>query len=243
MMKKNAIALSVAALVGGLGFAGGASASAIQMAGGADAPGSTATQLVVNNGGIGHSLYVPYFTVQNGNSTLINIVNTDTINGKAVKIRFRGASNSDDLFDFQLFLSPGDVWSANINQAADGRAQLTTTDKSCTLPASVNQAFVLDRLPTTITATERANQTREGYIEIFTMADVPPQTLLATGVLAAPVMANAMFTAIKHVGGVLPVPALPCRFWSTTSRPKARLTPPASKLRPPACSATSPSST
>lgn len=197
MMKKNAIALSVAALVGGLGFAGGASADVIR------ATNTDATDIQVNPGGIGHSLLFPYYTTQNGNSTLLNIVNTDTVNGKAVKVRFRGASNSDDVFDFQLFLSPGDVWTANVNQGPDGRSRVTTGDKSCTLPASVNQSFVLDRLPAQIDAAERANQTREGYVEIFTMANVPP-----TGINIDPLTpgssANRLFTAIKHVNGVPP---------------------------------------
>ena len=66
---------------------------------------------------------------------------------KAVKLRFRGASNSDDVLDFQLFLSPGDVWSGNINQRTDGLATINTSDNSCTLPALVTgQPFVTTRL-------------------------------------------------------------------------------------------------
>ena len=184
-MRKNAVALSVAALVGGLSMVGGASAAVIT------AVDTTAVDLRVNAGGIGHSLLVPYYTAQSGNSTLINIVNTDTVNGKAVKLRFRGASNSDDVLDFQLFLSPGDVWSGNINRRADGLATINTNDNSCTLPAIVTgQPFVTTRLQSGLTADAQAAQTREGYVEIFNMADVRPGTTL--------------FTAIKHVNGVPP---------------------------------------
>src|SRR6185369_7712743 len=109
-MRKNLIALSVAAFVGGLGMAGSATASVI---GGAPA---TADSESVRQSGTGHQLIVPYFNTQVGNATLFNIVNTDVTNGKAVKIRFRGASNSDDVFDFTLLMSPGDVWTANISQ-------------------------------------------------------------------------------------------------------------------------------
>ena len=209
MMKKNAIALSVAALVGGLGFAGGASANAIAAIGGgggtgtAGTPPSLAINLQINNGGIGHSLLVPYYTVQNGNSTLINVVNTDTVNGKAVKVRFRGASNSDDVFDFQLYMSPGDHWSASISQAADGRAALYTEDKSCTLPADINRPFVLDRLPASLDADGKAAQTREGYVEIFNMADIPPRFIQPT-LLYDNTKANPLYTAIKHVNAVPP---------------------------------------
>src|SRR5690554_5057371 len=126
-MKKNLLALSVAAALG----AGVSAAHAYQ-------PGGAETT--------GNALVVPYYTVQNGNATLINIVNTDTVNGKAVKVRFRGAEASDDVFDFQLFLSPADMWTANISQGPDGRARLVTTDNSCTLPANVNESFLTFRL-------------------------------------------------------------------------------------------------
>lgn len=191
-MRKNLIAMSVAAFVGGLGMAGGAAAAVF-----ADTTAGAvtdATAEVVRAGGTGHQLIVPYYNTQAGNATLFNIVNTDTTNAKAVKIRFRGGSNSDDVFDFQLYLSPGDVWAANISRGADGRAFLTTTDKSCTLPAGVGSgagsSFVTARLPQTLTGDALNRETREGYIEIFNMADIAPGT--------------ALFTAVKHVNGVAP---------------------------------------
>lgn len=87
-MKKNVLALSIATMIGGLGFTGAAFAAAGDVS--------------VNPNGDGHILLVPYYTVQDGNVTAFNIVNTDTKNGKAVKVRFRGASNSDDVLDFQV---------------------------------------------------------------------------------------------------------------------------------------------
>jgi hypothetical protein len=183
IMKKKVLALSVAAALTG-GLAGPASAV-----------------LNVVDNGIGHMLLVPYFTTQGGNSTLLNLVNTDTVNGKAVKIRFRGGVDSDDIFDFQLFMSPGDMWTANISQTAGGLSTLTTSDKSCTLPASVNADFITARLASFTSADGVVHgvneQTREGYVEIFNMADIPP-TLPGT------TTANALFTTIKHVSNVAP---------------------------------------
>jgi hypothetical protein len=79
----------------------------------------------MNKDGVGHMLMVPYFTAQAENSTLINITNTDTVNGKAVKVRFRGAANSDDVFDFQVFLSPGDVYAFSVSKDSAGNAKFT----------------------------------------------------------------------------------------------------------------------
>ncbi len=213
-MRKNILALSITA-IGGMVMSGAAFAGVQIDANGSIVPAlptaSTAVNLAISADGAGHILLVPYFTVQNGNATLINLVNTDKTFGKAVKVRFRGAANSDDVFDFQVFLSPGDVWSANVSKGADGRAALTTTDKSCTLPKNVNTSFVTDRLPSTYTAAQKALQTNEGYVEIFNMGDIPKsrysaQTGLAPSASSSPVGTgdNPLYQAIKHVGGVAP---------------------------------------
>ncbi|WP_029695889.1 hypothetical protein [Comamonas badia] len=180
-MKKSVLALGVAAALGG--FAG----SALAITDAAPVPG-TATALTLSPTGTGHILIVPYYSAQNGNKTLLSLTNTDNTNGKIVKIRFRGAANSDDVNDFQVFLSPGDVWTADIHQGPNGVAALTTADKSCTKPADVNGDFGTGRFKSTWDADRLASNTREGYIEILNMADVPP--------------AAALYNAIKHKDGV-----------------------------------------
>lgn len=200
-MKKRILSLSIAAMIGGVGLAGGASAAVFTPA----VPGTLAD----NGFGTGNILLVPYFSTQGGNATLLSITNTDTVNGKAVKVRFRGAANSDDLYDFQVLLSPGDVWSASVSQdATTGISTLSTTDTTCTLPTSVNGAFQTGRVQQFSTASSIANQTREGYIEILNMADIPKfglydQGTIASGNITAPTT-NPLYTAIKHVNGVPP---------------------------------------
>lgn len=179
----------------------------LAVAGAFVAAGSASAALNLQNDGIGHILLVPYFTVQNGNATLLNLVNTDTTNAKAVKVRFRGGRDSDDVFDFQVFLSPGDVWTATLTQGSDGLARLTTTDTSCTLPSSAilnATPFVTSRLSTT-DATNGVG-TREGYIEIFNMADLPSGTTATSPIYAtvkhtsaggAPTCSDSILSAIE----------------------------------------------
>ena len=186
-MKKSTLALSIAAAIGSLGLAGAANAA-----------------MEVNPGGIGHQLVFPYFSAQGDNATLLSITNTDTVNGKLVKVRFRGAANSDDLYDFQVLLSPGDMWTAAVSKdATTGLAKLATSDKSCTLPASVSSTFNTNRLDPSATDAVKANNTREGYIEVITMGDIPP---LASG-MSADVAATKLFKTVKHVAGVAPCAA------------------------------------
>ena len=219
IMKKNLVALGVAAVLAGT-VGGAMAANSIRGTGGAVAgqtnTAGSATALAVSPAGVGHILFVPYYNAVNGNATLLNLTNTDVVNGKAVKVRFRGATNSDDVFDFTVLLSPGDVWTAKVAKGADGKSVLTTSDATVTLPAipAAGQPFVTDRLPSTFTDEQKAAQTLEGYIEILNVANVPPKfnpvaavagaTLTIAPPLAGGTTDNPLFTAIKHVNGVAP---------------------------------------
>lgn len=202
-MKKSVLALSISAAVGVIGMVG--SAHAITDLG-VTASTGTATQLKVNNSGIGHNLIVPYYTAQAANATLITLTNTTAV-GKAVKIRFRGAENSDDVKDFQIFLSPFDVWTANVSQSATGEAQITTDDASCAKPTMVAKTaykFGTDRLSTVANVAG----TREGYIEIFNMGDIPATYSAFQVANTAPAVTlgavNPLATAVTHVAGKAP---------------------------------------
>ena len=178
-MKKNVFALSVAAALAG--FAGTASAQVpFITATGADA----ATNFYIHDGGIGHILLQPYYTVQGNRNTLMNIINTDTVNGKAVKVRFRGARNSDDVFDFYVFLSPGDVWRTRVYRDGE-QTHIELPDSSCTLPSRdviAATAFKVDR----VYDQKDVREVREGYVELLTAADIIP--------------GKALYNTIKHNG-------------------------------------------
>ena len=191
-MKKSLLALSAAAtLAGGLGFVSSAHAIIVQD----DAVASVPATVMggVQSGGVGHVLFTPYFSTVNGNVTLISLVNTDTTNGKAVKVRFRGAANSDDILDFTVLMSPGDVWTASIEPSLTGVSRILSPDSTCVLPRQLGTDgvdFRTSRLDQKLSADAQALHTREGYIEYLNMANIKPGTDL--------------FKAIKHKDGVAP---------------------------------------
>ena len=203
-MRKNLLALSIAAMVGGLSGVANAAVFDVTAPAGAGttnvlaAPGLgvAATVLEPTVSGIGHILLVPYFTTQGANASLLNIVNTDQVNGKAVKLRYRGASNSDDIFDITIYLSPGDMWTANVSANGDISA-LSTTDTSCTIPSAAAIKAQGGKFSTARVLGNAAAETREGYIEILNMADVPPGTGVPTG-------NSALYNAVLHSNGVAP---------------------------------------
>jgi hypothetical protein len=108
---------------------------------------------------LGDFAIIPYYTVQENWVTGFHVTNTSA-DTQVVKFRFRRATDSEDVLDFNLVLSPFDVWVGNV-KSLDGVATVQTTDNSCTVP---------DRLRTTgsqaILVTE---DSQEGYIEVIGM--------------------------------------------------------------------------
>ena len=111
--------------------------------------------MYVNEKGMGEALIFPFYSAENGNNTLINIVNTvdsapatattdDTGAWKAVKVRIIEGQNSQEVLDFNLYLSPKDHFSFAISATADGGGMIKTADNSCTVPAipAEGQPFV-----------------------------------------------------------------------------------------------------
>ena len=122
-MKKNIISLAVAATV-----LGAAAAQAGQY---------------VNPDKTGEVLLFPFYNADNGNQTNMHVVNT-TASVKAVKIRFVEYKNSDEVLDFNVYLSPKDHFSFTVTKDPNGEgAAVMTRDNTCTVPAlgSANGAF------------------------------------------------------------------------------------------------------
>jgi hypothetical protein len=153
---------------------------------------TTAHAVNVNPDGLGEVLIYPYYTVREGNDTLLSVVNT-TNKVKAVKVRFLEGKNSREVIDFNLYLSPFDIWTGALKTSADGTL-LTTPDKSCTVPTIPPEGVALRNFEY---SGQRADgeddsldRTREGYVEIIEMGVVND-----TG-------AFTPATAATHVDGV-----------------------------------------
>jgi hypothetical protein len=162
---------------------------------------TTAEAVYLNPDGTGQVLIYPYYTVNssggNAFNTYISVTNTTSV-AKATKVRFREGRTSAEVLDFNLFLSPNDVWVGAIgpdtsDPSSAGRL-FGNFETSCTYPAipaggqpftNIAYTGAPDNLPGT-----GLDRTREGYVEIFDMATL-------TGALA---------TAVTHtvIGGPPP---------------------------------------
>ncbi|HRY14598.1 MAG TPA: hypothetical protein P5330_01840 [Candidatus Competibacteraceae bacterium] len=166
-MKKLALALGVVA--GGMGLV----------------PAAQAVNLATD--GLGQSLIFPYYTTRAGWNTLFNITNTsDEV--VAIKVRFHEGFNSRDVFDFNVILSPHDVWNGTLSNGVGDVPTFSTLDTTCTVPAipsggvSFNDvvntngllAYTGTARDTTVVNLQTTDRMREGYVTVIMMGSSPP---------------------------------------------------------------------
>ena len=170
--KKKSLYAAVLAGLGALGAAG------------------TANAVHLNPDGLGQVLIYPYYTTRAAAGasydTLMSVVNT-TNQTKLVKVRFLEGRNSREVLDFNLYLSPNDVFTGVVTATASG-ATFVTNDNSCVTPSDLfsgtgaraglntfkNFQYVTpngDSGPTDL------DRTREGYFEVIEMGVVTDATI------------------------------------------------------------------
>ena len=101
---------------------------------------SVSNAVNLNPDGIGQALIYPYYTVRNDLRTLISVVNT-TDKVKAIKVRFLEGKNSREVLDFNLYMSPYDVWTAGLKaDTTAGDVRIATDDRTCIVPITIRDA-------------------------------------------------------------------------------------------------------
>ena len=114
--KRNSLTLALVAAIGSVGIAGTASAA-----------------VHLSDNDQGQVLIYPYYTTRAGHDTYLSVLNTSALS-KALKVRFYEGKNGRDVLNFNVYLSPYDIWTAAIVNTANG-AKIITADHTCTAPA------------------------------------------------------------------------------------------------------------
>ena len=132
----------------------------------------------------GQALIFPYYTVNGGNQTLVQISNTHADEYKALKVRFVEGTNGRDVLYFHLYLAPNDTFAAAIySDDANGPALIANPDSSCTVPAFQNQPVPFRNFayagPNDDGLGDTPLRTREGHLEVIEMAVIDPEDLPA----------------------------------------------------------------
>jgi len=151
----------------------------------------SAHAVYVNQNGQGQALIYPYYTVQGGHNTYVSVVNT-TSAVKVVKVRFREGKASAEVLDFNLYLSPNDVWTGAVVPSPDSQAaRIITTDTSCTNPQLPDvgggvrgidfRNYLYSGSNVDAVGDESLSRTREGYLEMIEMGTLNPLTTPGAG--------------------------------------------------------------
>ncbi len=127
----------------------------------------------------GQALIFPYYTVNDGWVTTLNVMNTSP-NTLAVKVRFREKKNSRDVLDFNIVMSPYDAWAGVVQNSPDG-PQLFTPDNSCTSPLNINgvtgNRIAYTNIENSNSSDGGGNEVqrmRDGYVEMLVMGVARP---------------------------------------------------------------------
>jgi hypothetical protein len=158
----------------------------------------------------GQALIYPYFTVNDGWITTLNLMNTSE-KTLAVKVRFHETKNSRDVLDFVIIMSPFDSWTGWVEDSDLG-TRIRTVDNSCTSPVDIdgaNASSIAYTGPFNDTGGSGLNRMREGYVEVLVMGvatataqtATPPTTFDAAAAFAATDSLYVPYFS-EHVDGV-----------------------------------------
>ena len=149
----------------------------------------------VSQNNTGEVLLFPYYTVRSGYDTILSVVNTSAKTA-VFKIRWREAETSRETRDFNVILSPHDVWNGAVTQAVDGSTIFRTYDKSCTSPMLPGMTTTaLRAVDGAVGEVQFANvgSNAEGYFEVILMGVA--DTINNTGAVATALQAGALHNA------------------------------------------------
>lgn len=107
---------------------------------------NAATNVFVNPQGTGDALIYGYYNVRNNMGNLFTLTNTSDTFGVRARIRFIEAKNSCEVLDFDVCLSPDDVWTAYILNN-NGVANLNVIDSDTAIDTATTRGAIAGLLP------------------------------------------------------------------------------------------------
>ncbi len=146
--------------------------------------------VTVEKDGTGDYLIAPaYYAIANW-KTELKVVNTNTTRAVAAKVVIRDSKSCDELVDFVIYLTPGDVWTGTLYEE-NGKVYLKSTDDSMIIGgqvASPSHPIVVGGKAITVnydgkdpnTALDKSvikNVYWHGYVEIFGLVNYSPKAI------------------------------------------------------------------
>jgi len=148
--------------------------------------------------GTGDYLLTPVYYATKNWSTELKVVNTNTTRAIVAKVVVRESKESDEIMDFAIFLSPGDVWTASLYEEG-GEIKLKSTDDSMIIggnQASPSNPIIIDNNRAKRDGAQNGKYHHEnwhGYVEIFGAASYDPHAIDANWTKACDQMDKMKF--------------------------------------------------
>lgn len=152
--------------------------------------------------GHGQVLIHPYYTVNAGHSTLLQVHNSRP-RAKALKVRVLEGSNGRTALSFNLYLGAGETWAAALVADEERGARILSARPACTVPsiAEAGQpllAFMYQGSGLGDGGSPSLARLREGHVEVIEMGEILPDTDTANAVQQAD--CGALVQAWTHSG-------------------------------------------
>lgn len=152
-----------------------------------------AANVQVAQDGTGDYLLTPVYYAVNNWKTELKVVNTNTTRAIVAKVVVRESKECDEIMDFAIYLTPGDVWTGTLYDD-NGVIKLVSTDDSMIIggqPASPSNPIVVGVHPRREGAENGKyhHENWHGYVEIIGMASYDPKDIV-TAYNALPTTGN-----------------------------------------------------
>jgi hypothetical protein len=127
----------------------------------------------VNPGNLGDALVAGYFNTRDAGN-FFTIVNTTDGFGVVARIRFREATESEEVLDFNICLSENDVFAASlVDDGSQTRIYQLDSDTTLTRPTIPDGGIPFKHEDNGGLQTVTADETREGYYEVIGLIVIP----------------------------------------------------------------------
>jgi hypothetical protein len=152
--------------------------------------------VTTNNDGKGEYLNLPaYYATTDGWTTNLRVVNTNTTHAVVAKVVIREYATSKELLDFPIYLSPGDVWTADlVNSGAIDQVKIVSTDDSGPYPGAGLDQALFDKGPLGL---DGGNDISHGYVEVLTLGKLAGTTIDSTWAPFSPLSKSLIKAAFE----------------------------------------------
>ena len=168
---------------------------------------NTGNHVAVAPNGLGDALIFQEYFAMGQWETHLRVINTDTQRAVVARVAMYEAVDSQEVRDFYIYLSPGDVWTADVKSIAGVPSLVSTDDSTYKGPSPTNGSptFASVTSPMTVSLATTTGNASVGYINVVAVAALPATNILFGGAAGGgsswrpgqPISKSAIYTVFQ----------------------------------------------